>query len=285
MRRQLSIAVVAVAAAATVALPASANAMPIGTAHGNAPSPKWYLALGDSLAAGYQPGTGDDKTGGYVGGALATLEQQNKRVKLTNLACSGETTTTFVTGTRCPAKRSQQDQALHFLKGHRNQSGVITIDLGSNDVDSCVQNGAIDQTCIAGGLHSVAANLPRILQKLHTAAPNARIIVLNYYNPFLAAYLLGAPGQAVAKQSAGLATIFNGEIAAAAATVNAPVADVATAFQSDDWTPTSVPGLGQLPTNVARICEWTWMCTKQNIHPNDTGYAVMASALAPYLSN
>ena len=30
----------------------------------------WYLALGDSLAAGYQPGQGDDPTGGYVGGVL-----------------------------------------------------------------------------------------------------------------------------------------------------------------------------------------------------------------------
>ncbi|HWC23508.1 MAG TPA: SGNH/GDSL hydrolase family protein [Flexivirga sp.] len=294
MRRQLTLVVVVAAAAATVALPAeSANAMPvesataapIGPAHGNAPAPKWYLALGDSLAAGYQPGTGDDKTGGYVGGALAMLKQQNKSVKLTNLACSGETTTTFTTGTRCPAERSQQDQALHFLKGHRNQAGVITIDLGSNDIDTCVKGGAIDQTCIAGGLQSVSANLPPILQKLHAAAPNARIVVLNYYNPFLAAYLLGPAGQTVAQQSAFLATIFNGEISQAAATINAPIADVAAAFESDDWAPVSTPSFGVLPTNVARICEWTWMCTKQNIHANDAGYAVMASALAPYLTS
>ena len=284
MRRQLTVAVLAAAAAATVALPmGSANAMPIGPVHGNSPAPQWYLALGDSLAAGYQPGVGDDKTGGYVGGVLATLKQQNPNVRLTNLACSGETTTSYTTGTVCPAKRSQQGEALHFLKGHRNQPGVITINLGSNDIDKCVKNGSIDQACVAGGLQSVAANLPPILQKLHATAPNARIVVLDYYNPFLAAYLLGAPGQLIAKQSAGVATTFNGEIGQAAATIDAPVADVATAFQSDDWTPISAPPFGTLPTNVARICEWTWMCTKQNVHPDDAGYAVMASAVAPYL--
>jgi len=275
MRRQLSVVLTAAIAAATVALPiSSADAKPAG--------PKWYLALGDSLAAGYQPTTGDDKTGGYVGGALDMLREQHRGVQLTNLGCSGETTTTFLEGGKCDTKRSQQDQALHFLKGRSHQQGVITIDLGSNDVDKCVTTAGIDMSCIGTGLTSIATNLPSILQKLHAAAPNAEIVVLNYYNPFLAAYLLGPAGQVLAGQSAYLAGVVNGEIAQAASTIDAPVADVATAFENDDTTPVTTP-FGTLPTNVARICEWTWMCTKQNIHPNDMGYAVMASALAPYL--
>ena len=233
-------------------------------------------------SAHHQPTTGDDKTGGYVGGALAMLKQQNPNVKLTNLACSGETTTTFVTGARCDTKRSQQDQAMHFLRGHAHQSGVITIDLGANDIDSCVGAGGVDYSCLAAGLASVKDNLPPILAKLHNAAPNAKIVVLNYYNPFLAAYLQGPAGQSLAQASVFLATLFNGEIADAAATINAPVADVAGAFQSDDWTLTATD-FGMIPTNVARICAWTWMCSMQNIHANDAGYAVMASALAPYL--
>ena len=36
------------------------------------------------------------------------------------------------------------------------------------------------------------------------------------------------------------------------------------------------------PLNVARICQWTWMCAPApvgpNIHANDAGYAVMAQA-------
>lgn len=279
MRRQLSIAVAATIAAATVALPmGSAQASPI-----HRTTAKWYLALGDSLAAGYQPGTGDDKTGGYVGGALAMLKLRDRHVQLTNLACSGETTTTFVTGTRCTDQPSQQAAALSFLKAHAHQQGVITIDLGSNDIDSCVKGANIDLACVAAGLRSVATNLPPILQKLHAAAPKAKLVVLNYYNPFLAAYLLGAQGQAIAKQSESLATTFNGEIATAAATVGAPVADVARAFFSNADAPLLPTQYGRLPVNVAVICEWTWMCSKQNIHANDIGYAVMAWTLAPYL--
>ena len=40
---------------------------------------------------------------------------------------------------------------------------------------------------------------------------------------------------------------------------------------------------GKIPTNVARICSWTWMCSMSNIHANDYGYTVMWWALAPYL--
>lgn len=282
MRRQLTVAVVAIAAAATLSLP-------IGTAHAStkAPAgPQWYLALGDSLAAGYQPTTGDNKTGGYVGGAWSLLKQHNPDVRLTNLGCSGEDTKTFVSGTKCDAgdpTRSQQAKAVTFLKAHSKSQGVVTIDLGANDIDGCVTGGSIDVVCLQQGLADVQHNLPPILQKLHEAAPNARIIVLNYYNPFLAAYLTGSAGQVTAKQSETLATMFNGEIAGAAATINAPVADIAKAFQSNADAPAVGTPYGKLPTNVARICTWTWMCTKANIHPNDYGYTVMWWTLAPYL--
>src|ERR687890_545418 len=61
----------------------------------------WYVALGDSLAAGYQPGAGDDKDGGYVGLVLDAKQDTSPKTKLLNLACSGETSTTLVNGGRC----------------------------------------------------------------------------------------------------------------------------------------------------------------------------------------
>lgn len=289
MRRQLSVVAAAAIAAATVSLPMTA-------AHATAPKsavqaaastgPQWYLALGDSLAAGYQPDKGDNKTGGYVGGALQMLKLQNPNVTLTNLGCSGEDTKTFTNGTKCdggdPAK-SQLARAVSFLKAHAKTQGVVTFDLGANDIDGCVPGGAIDFACLTKGLADVKTNLPTILQQLHAAAPNAKIIVLNYYNPFLAEYLLGAKGQAIAKASETLATAFNGEIADAAKTINAPVVDIAKAFLSNADTPMVTTSYGSLPTNVARICTWTWMCSKQNIHPNDAGYTLMWWTLAPYL--
>ena len=106
-----------------------------------------------------------------------------------------------------------------------------------------------------------------MLAQLHAAAPEAQIIVANYYNPFLAAYLTGAAGQALAQQSVALQAALNAIIAGSAASVGADVADVATAFRSTVITPVNVPALGGLvPTNVATICAWTWMCQLRR-HP------------------
>ena len=48
------------------------------------------------------------------------------------------------------------------------------------------------------------------------------------------------------------------------------------------------PGLGTVPTNVARVCALTWMCAAPplgpNLHPNDAGYRVIAGALADALA-
>ncbi len=46
--------------------------------------------------------------------------------------------------------------------------------------------------------------------------------------------------------------------------------------------PARLPGLGQLPRNVADVCTWTWACAAPprgpNKHPNTAGYAVIARA-------
>jgi hypothetical protein len=47
----------------------------------------WYLALGDSLATGYQPGRGEDRADGYVGTVLEQIQTEQPKTKLVNLAC------------------------------------------------------------------------------------------------------------------------------------------------------------------------------------------------------
>ncbi len=63
-----------------------------------------------------------------------------------------------------------------------------------------------------------------------------------------------------------------------------PMADVGAAFQLHDTSPVDVPGLGTVPTNVARVCALTWMCAAAplgpNSHPNDEGYQVVSNAIA-----
>lgn len=239
-----------------------------------ASAPGWYLALGDSLAAGYQPGQGDDKTGGYVGQVAAKVG-----APLTNLACSGETTNSYLgtTANRCYPGSSQDAAALKFLSGKKGTPGVITIDIGANDVAGCAEGGSIDLDCVNTGLGTVKTNTVTILNNLRAAAPDSQIIVLNYYNPFLVFYLNEAT-RPLASLSAPLQRGLNASIATAAAGALADVADVAGRFESYDFTTmVSAPPYGTLPVNVARICTWTWMCAKTDIHANDTGYDQLAA--------
>jgi lysophospholipase L1-like esterase len=247
----------------------------------------WYLAMGDSLAAGYQPGQGDDRAGGYVGDVLDAVRTATPKTKLVNVACSGETVVTMVDGGRCAYDEGTQlAQAVQFLHAHRRTTRLVTIDIGANDVQRCVSRSplGIDLACIQQGLGDVQRLLPQVLAQLHAAAPDAHLVVVNYYNPFLAAYLTGAAGQALAQQSVALQAALNAILAASAATVGADVADVSTAFRSTVTTPVMVPALGgAVPTNVATICAWTWMCQLGDIHANDAGYAVMADTVAARL--
>lgn len=287
MQRRRWAVVVTVLALVGLSAPAAAaqgrpSAPPTAAAAANPTG--WYLALGDSLAAGYQPGQGDDKTGGYVGGVLDAVRADTAKTKLVNVACSGETVVTMVDGGRCAYEEGTQlAQAVQFLHAHSRTTRLVTIDIGANDVQRCVSRSplGIDLACVQQGLGDVQRLLPQVLAQLHAAAPGARIIVLNYYNPFLAAYLTGAAGQALAQQSVALQATLNAIIAGAAATVGADVADVATDFHSTVTTPVDVPALGGLvPTNVATICALTWMCRLGDIHANDAGYAVMAATVA-----
>lgn len=238
-----------------------------------------YVALGDSLAAGYQPGQGDDKTGGYVGGVYSSLRTKYHGAKLINLACSGETTTTMVGGGKCDyaGGKSQLQAAVDTISAQKGKVRLITLDIGANDVQTCVaRTGSINETCLQAGMTAVARNTAKIVGDLRAAAgPQTQIVVLNYYNPFLAFWVFG--NKSLAQMSTELQAQLNALIAQGAAAGNATVADVASAFRSTDWTVQS----DGLPTNVAMICDFTWMCSKIDIHANRAGYALLAATVTP----
>ncbi|HET8600106.1 MAG TPA: SGNH/GDSL hydrolase family protein [Segeticoccus sp.] len=271
----------ALALAFAGAAPASADP-PHG--HGDHHAMGWYLALGDSLAAGYQPGLGEARHGGYTGKVLRDLRRESGKTTLRNLSCSGESTVTMAQGGICSYhKGTQLAQAVQFLHAHAGHTRLVTVTIGANDVQRCVR-GAIDVACVEQGMADIRQDLPVILGQLRAAAPRTEIVVTNYDNPFLAAWLLGPDGQALARMSDGLLLQLNGIIAASAAGVHAGVADVATAFSSRDFTDqVTLPGIGEVPLNVARICQWTWMCTLQDIHTNDLGYAVIGHTVIAVL--
>ncbi len=233
----------------------------------------WYLQLGDSLAAGYQPGTGDDPTGGYADNVLAAISRRAPGTTLVNLACSGETTTTMADGGKCPYELvSQLDQAVAFLTEHAETTRAITLSLGANDVLPAIRGGCTQLDCLP--LDVVRENLAEILGELRQAAPGVKIVVLNNYNPLLGLWNTSPEATAFALATIPLHAALNDAIEAAAATVGARVADISTRFHSQAHSPSC---------SARHICAWTWMCTQNDIHANTTGYDVMGSVIAATL--
>lgn len=284
MRRML-VAVTAVAAFACLA-PLSAAA-----ARTAASGPEYYLALGDSLARGAQPnasGTTVPTNKGYANDLLAVESSQFPNLTLKDLGCLGETTKTMIHGGICTyATGSQLNQAVKFLQNHKGHVAFVTIDIGANDVDLCVSpTGMIKQKCLGKGINHIKRNLPTIAAALRKAAgASVPIIGMTYYDPFLADWLEGTSGRALAGESQLLAKAVNGDITAAYGPANVRVADVAGAFLTSDPF-TDLTGLNgkRVPVAVANICDLTWMCAPPplgpNIHANPAGYSLIAETFA-----
>lgn len=271
---RLAVAGVVALACLSAAQPASSD--PVVT---------YYVALGDSLSQGYMPGRGDTEQG-YVDDLYATLHARNRSLQLVKLGCSGETTTTMRTGGVCPyAAGSQLAAAEQFLRAHHGFVRYVTIDIGANDVDACASTGTIDPACVADGLGTIAANLPAILSGLRQAGGySERVAAMTYYDPFVAAWLLGPDGQATARNSVATTNTLNGLESADYAAAKVRIADAAAAFRTNDFTDTTtLPGFGAVPVNVATICTLTYMCTLQNIHANAAGYQTIADTFARVL--
>jgi lysophospholipase L1-like esterase len=254
------------------------------------PPSSYYLALGDSLSQGVQPdavGTSVETGEGYPDLVYATLRASHPPLRLVRLGCPGETTQTMMHGGIChyPAG-SQLAAATAFLHAHRGHVFLVTIDIGANDLEDCGNqpNLARLASCITE-LPKATANVATILASLRAAAgPGVRIVGMNYYLPALAEWRKGLLGHATAELSEKFAVAYDGLLRHAYGQAGIAVADVFGAFETNDFgNPVEVPGVGSLPRNVARICQWTWACAPPprgpNQHANAAGYRVIANAV------
>ena len=269
--------------------------MPWPRRHTRDPSaarPVYYLALGDSLSKGVQLEDGVATDDGYVNQLYAELLASNPGLELHQLGCEvTETTKTMLRGDGTCTYRhgSQLADAIAFLRKHRGSIALVTIDIGANDIEPCAKGLDIDDECVKKAFIQVAANLPPILAALRLAAgPKTPIVGMNYYNPFLAAWLAGLQGVPegfeLAKDSAEKLAAFNGLLGSIYRFFRMPVADVAAAFHSDDFTTlVAVPDFGEIPLNVATICGLTFMCPQQDIHANVHGYTAIKDAFLAVL--
>lgn len=240
-------------------------------------SPHYYVSLGDSLAFGYQPdlvAAGDLNAADYRGYA-EDFAGMRPGLTLVNYGCPGETTGSMLAG-GCPwpgtlhdpygGAASQAAAAVAFLRAHPGQVDLISIDLGSNDLLALVStcSSAPDPTaCITAGvpatLATLASNYGTLLSELRALAPNAQIVLFNFYNPLA----LALPG------SDQLAGIASNVVEQLAANFHATVADAFTAINHAAGS----------PAEKAFLCSRTWECTSfANIHPTDLGYRALAVA-------
>jgi lysophospholipase L1-like esterase len=261
-------------ATALVVIAAGASAASAGSAAPQA----YYLALGDSMAYGFQPGKarrGLPPSGfntGYVDVFAARLRALAPGIQVVNYGCPGESIVTFAKG-RCPwlaegnrlhdsFHGSQLDAALAFVQAHPGQVSPITITLWGNDVAALEEACHNKLRCIRKraprALAQMASRLRSILAQLRAAAPEAEIIATGAWN-FEVDRLA---------RVAFLYRSLDKRISRAAARAGAHVADTRSIFNPR----------GSLAAARARICALTFMCSQGDPHPKNRGYRAIAEA-------
>jgi len=243
-----------------------------------------YLALGDSIPFGYinQAGFEYFNPENFVGypdwtGIALGLD-------VANAGCPGETSGSFLSSTApdngCRLYRAhvplhvdygsattQMDYATSFLEQHGG-TGLVTIQVGSNDVALLEQACNNDPTCIAKGLPAVlataAANMGTILGGLRATGYAGPIVIANYYSTDYS------------NQGATQVTIaLNQAITSPAPLFGAVVADVFSAFQavaSQAGGKTCVAGLLNVKNG-----QNSFSC---DVHPSQSGHKLIAQTVA-----
>lgn len=232
----------------------------------------YYLALGDSLAFGYQPDF--DWTDGYANYFFGDLKTHGGQ-HYDNLSCPGESSVSMVNG-GCPYALlhkyayagAQLQAAVNYLHTHAGQVSPVTLDIGANDL---IPNLDTARCTINAGwasdLARVDANLKNVILPQLIAAMTVNgqmsgdLLLLNYYDPY----------QNICPNTIPEIQAFNQDLATDAGD-HAILVDVASAFHRPATETTSL--------TTSSVCMYTWMCSKfKNIHPNKMGYAIIASAI------
>ena len=237
----------------------------------------YYVAIGDSLAFGYQQAKFNALypnenpaayNTGYVDVFGARLKQVERESRIKNYGCPGETSSSLLNGgcgyhaafplhENYPATTPQFTAALSFVKSHKGDVSPITLNIGANDLLGTINNVCHqDPLCIQqqapAVIAAVAGNTANALGQLKAAAPKADIIVMGLYNP-----LFTIPG------SDALTVYYNSVIAQVAAGAGARFADPFPVINNNE------------PTSV---CSQIAICTPlQDIHPFDNGYAAIGN--------
>jgi lysophospholipase L1-like esterase len=259
----------------------------VGTAPARADDSRavhYYLSLGDSLAASFQPN--GDFTDGYAEQLHTALAADDPKLELVKLGCGGESTVSMRFGSQDPSvvlscgtpryykhvlypKGTQLAEAVSFLQAHRGKVALVTIDIGANDLSRLDAQGNV-VSCLfepAGCATQTATaveNLTAILAELRGAVgPDVPIVGMSYYDVF-APLCVSDPSLLFV---CGRVDAFDSALVDTYTAAGVPFADVAGAFENDN-----------LANAAVHVCAWTWFCALGDVHANTVGYGVIAQA-------
>jgi lysophospholipase L1-like esterase len=226
---------------------------------------KHYLALGDSLAFGYQPDL--DFSHGYVDDFYGNLKNHGTQ-SLANMGCPGETSNTFINGgcpypylRKYPYVGAQLAAAVAYLKFYKGQVSPVTLDIGANDLlgDINTSNCTISSN-FNTDLATLDTNLTKTILPQLTAAMTVSgkvtgdLVMMNYYDPY----------QNICPDTVPYIQTINRNLATDVSGYGI-IVNVFDAF-------------GGATTPNPNICNYTWMCSVfKDIHARDKGYSVIAS--------
>jgi lysophospholipase L1-like esterase len=248
----------------------------------------YYLSVGDSLAAGYQPVGSFNR--GYANQLYREAREEIPGLRLNKLGCPGETTESMISGVSpCTYHSgSQLHEAVKFLRAHLGHISFVTLDIGANDaLEACFDGdtGIWHQACVEGELPTIESNLAYIVETLKAAAPGVPIAGMSYYDPFLGYWVQGQHGEHLARIDERTLETLNGGLTSTYLSEGVLVADVAGPdfFDTANFTDTVwTEEWGIIPVNVANTCGDTWFCTPcptcPDVHANTGGYGVIAEA-------
>jgi lysophospholipase L1-like esterase len=254
----------------------------------------YYVSLGDSYAAGYQPdGTQNE---GFTDDLFKSLHKSEPGLKLVKLGCGGATTESMIKGNKpcgesyLPYKSkskatSQLTYASKWIRAHRKQVRYVTLTIGGNDFASCVKAGDFNAViaCAAKGIDKMKKNLPVIAKSLRGAAgPKPVIVGSTYPDVVLGAWVQGDDGKQIAQASV---PVFREQInpAMKKAYKKRKIGFVDATAKFGGYIPldqtTTVDPYGEIPVAVANICTLGWFCERSDIHLRSNGYAKLADLI------
>jgi lysophospholipase L1-like esterase len=297
----MATAIVTLAVAAGVFALVRTNGTPSAGAASAAAVPvkltAFYLDIGGSESLGFQPtgisGHNGERTNtGYANDLLLREGLKGVALQLQQVGCPGDTVQSMLNTSQADAcyqpPKTQLTTSVAFLQAHPTGQGLVTIDIGSNNIRPCLETDPIDQSCVAAALAAVQVDLPKILKKLKAAAsPTTHFIGLQYSDPFLGYYVKGADGPTRAAATLVAVDQFDSLLGKIYTQEGIVTAAVPTFYDMNVSTPTTVDNVGTLPLNVYEACQLSWFCYGTPFgpddHPSNAGYSMIAAAIEAVL--